>query len=84
MTVAHVVVCELIKNSRETLKITLSEYHGHPLADLRIYAPVPGADVLCPTKKGVSIRVDMLDDVIAGLMQAKAQAAAMGWTGGDA
>lgn len=84
MTAAPVIVAELTKNSRETLKITLSEYHSHPLADLRIYAPVTGADCLCPTKKGLSVRVDMLSDLIEALQQTKAQAQAMGWMEGSA
>ncbi len=82
MSVASEVVAELVKNSRETVKISLSEYHGQPLADVRIYAPVPGTDVLCPTKKGLSVRVDILPDLIAGLREAEAQARARGWIGG--
>lgn len=79
MTVEPVVVAEIVKNSRETLKISLSQFHGHALADVRTYAPVTGVELLCPTKRGVSIRIEMLDELIAALTEAKAQAATMGW-----
>lgn len=82
MSDAPFIVAELVKNSRETLKVSLSRYHGHGLADVRTYAPVTGVDLLCPTKKGVSIRVEMLDDLIAALGKAKAEAVALGWIGG--
>lgn len=82
MSVEPVIVAELAKNSREVLKVSLSRYHGHALADVRTYAPVTGLDVLCPTKRGVSVRVEMLDDLIEALGKAKAEAAALGWIGG--
>lgn len=82
MTTEPVIVAELAKNSREVLKVSLSQYHGHALADLRTYAPVTGLDVLCPTKRGVSIRVEMLDDLIEALIKAKADAVSLGWMGG--
>lgn len=82
MSAEPVIVAELVKNSREVLKVTLTRYHGHALADVRTYAPVPGIEPLCPTKKGVTIRVEMLDEMIAALGKAKAEALALGWIGG--
>ena len=79
MTVEPVVVAEIVKNRRETLKISLSQFHGHALADVRTFAPGTGVELLCPTKRGVSIRIEMLDELIAALTEAKAQAATMGW-----
>lgn len=84
MSTQSFTVAELKKNSREVLKVSLSEYLGFPLADVRTYAPVPGSGVLAPTKKGISVRVDMLPDLIAALQQAEAKARDMGWIGGEA
>ncbi|MDP3377030.1 MAG: transcriptional coactivator p15/PC4 family protein [Brevundimonas sp.] len=82
MTDTPIMVAEITKNSREVLKVSLSRYHGHALADVRTYAPVPGVEPLCPTKRGVSVRVEMLDELIEALGKAKAEAVAMGWIGG--
>lgn len=84
MSAEPVIVAELVKNSHEVLKVSLSRYHGHALADVRTYAPVPGVEPLCPTKRGISVRVEMLEELIGALGKVKAEAMAMGWIGGDA
>lgn len=45
------VVATIPKNANETIKVSLSQWHGHTLADVRVFAPVAGMDCLCPTKK---------------------------------
>lgn len=77
-----VVVAVIEKNSRETLKVSVSSYMGHILADVRVFAPVTGMDVLAPTKKGVSIRADMIADLRKALDLAEAEARRQGWEGG--
>lgn len=67
------------KNASEEVRVTLDEFKGHRLCDMRVYAVFSAAAVPMPTKKGLSVRVDMLDDLIAGLVQAKTEAKAMGW-----
>ena len=66
------------KNSREHVRIVLDAFKGHHLCDMRVFASDgDGGDI--PTKKGLNVRVDMLDELIVGLADAKAQALAMGW-----
>lgn len=77
-----VIVAVIEKNSRETLKVSVSSYMGHILADVRVFAPVTGMDVLAPTKKGVSIRADMIGDLRKALDLAEAEARRQGWEGG--
>lgn len=77
-----VVVAVLPKNARETVKVTVSAYMGHILADVRVFAPVAGMDALAPTKKGVSIRADMIADLRKALDLAEAEARRQGWEGG--
>lgn len=77
-----VVVAVLTKNARETVKVSVSSYMGHILADLRIYAPVTGLDVLAPTKRGLSLRADMIADLRKALDLAEAEARRQGWEGG--
>lgn len=83
MSAQPIVIAEIVKNSREVLKVTLSRYQGHALADVRVFVPVDGMDCLTPTKKGVSVRVGLLDEIIAALTKAKDEAKALGWIGGD-
>lgn len=73
------VVATIHKNANESIRVSVSQFHGHTLADVRVFAPVAGMDCLCPTKKGVSVRVEMVDEVIAALHEAKARAAELGW-----
>ena len=54
------------KNSRETVRASLGEYHGRQLADVRVYV---AADVGQPiaTKKGLSVRVEELPHLLAAV-----------------
>lgn len=67
------------KNASESVRVVLDEFKGHHLCDMRVFATFTAAAVPMPTKKGLSVRIDMLDELIAGLTEAKAQAVAMGW-----
>lgn len=69
------------KNSREELRIALTEFNGHQLADLRIY--VAGDDPK-PTKKGVTVNVALLPELVAALQAAEAEARAAGLLGAEA
>lgn len=64
------------KNSREEVRVALDEYQGAQLVDVRIFADYAAGDVdgRCPTKKGISLKVERLDDLIAGLASARAEA----------
>jgi hypothetical protein len=64
----------LPKNSREEVRITLGAYKGVERADVRVFADINGLGVYMPTKKGVSIRLDQLRELITGLERAKAEA----------
>lgn len=54
------------KNSRESLVISRNEYKGVDLIDIRTFFKNEEGD-LSPTKKGVSIRLELLDELIASL-----------------
>lgn len=51
------------KNSRERVYATLSTFKGLRLADLRVFA-VDEDDVEHPTKKGISVRVEQLPQLL--------------------
>ena len=54
------------KTSRESLVISRSTYKGSELVDIRTFFKNEDGD-LSPTKKGVNIRLELLDELIASL-----------------
>jgi hypothetical protein len=74
-----VTVLKMWKNRRrsESVHVTLSEYEGHALVSVRLYATgTDGCDR--PTPKGVSISVRKLPELAAGLARALDKARDMG------
>ena len=54
------------KNSRESIVISQTEFKGNDLVDMRIFFTNKDGD-LSPTKKGLSIRLEKLDELVATL-----------------
>ena len=52
-----------VKNGRESIVISESEYKGFALIDIRTFY-VDGAGELAPTRKGVTIRAEKLQDFL--------------------
>ena len=67
------------KNGVEDVHIELSEYRGYDLVSVRIYANYDTDEApKRPTKKGVTLKVENLPDLIAALQEAERQAVAAG------
>jgi Transcriptional Coactivator p15 (PC4) len=74
-----IVISKFWKNRRrnESLHVILSEYEGHPLINVRIYAT--GADGIDrPTTKGVALGIRKLPELAQALAKAEAKAREMG------
>lgn len=84
MTEVPTLVAEIAKNSSESVRIVLDTFKGHQLVDLRVFGTFSAASVPMPTKKGLSLNVALIPDLIEALQRAEAKARAMGWTGGAA
>ena len=54
------------KNSRESIVISKNVFNNIPLVDIRIHYKDENGD-LKPTRKGSSVREDILDDVVSTL-----------------
>lgn len=69
-------IAVIAKNSREEVRVCLDEFAGHQLVDIRTYADYSAGvvEMRGPTKKGVSLAVERLPDLIEGLEVAKAEA----------
>jgi len=65
-------IATIPKNAREEIRIGLSEFMGHDLLDIRVYADDGAKHV--PSKKGLSVRVERLRDLQAALSEAEAVA----------
>ena len=61
---------EIERSETEKLVIENSQYKGHDLVSLRIYFLSKEGEWL-PTKKGVTFRLDQLDEVIDALNKVK-------------
>lgn len=71
---AHpIIVFTILKNSREQVRVSLKEYHGHQLIDLRIFDS--GG---FPTKSGVSLQVSHLPALREAIDIAITKAAELG------
>lgn len=65
----EVTVADIRKNSKETYRVRLGEFKGHRFADLRIWYGEP--EDLKPSGKGVAIKPEALESVIAALQEAQ-------------
>ena len=54
------------KNSRESIVISQTEFKGNDLVDMRIFFTNKDGD-LSPTKKGITVRLEKLDELVATL-----------------
>lgn len=62
-----------VKNSSETVRVTPNRYQGYDLVDIRIFAKIKGGETV-RTKKGVSLNVDQIPELLECLEWALQQA----------
>ena len=65
------VVYDFPKNQREHVRVSLTEYGGHELVEVRVFYR-DDAGVLQPSKKGVAINRSLLPELEAGIRAAAA------------
>ena len=71
-------VATIEKNKGEVVHITLKEYQGHDLLDVRVfYKPAEGGEPR-PTAKGVCMKVERLPELISALQEAERTARDVG------
>jgi len=71
-------IASIEKNSREVLRVTLEDFKGHRLVNLRVWFKSTEGDFR-PGKHGVAIRIDKLDALISALVEAHGKANEVGW-----
>lgn len=74
------VIAQLQKNVRETLRVSLDEYRGHQLINIRVCVPLTeSSGIMVPTKAGVSLSVGLLPQLTGALVEAEEAARQKGW-----
>jgi hypothetical protein len=63
---------EFSKNRRETIRVAPVQFQNHDLIDVRVFVPNPSGE-LGPTRKGISVAVDLVPDLIDALIWALGQ-----------
>ena len=76
-TDAYHLIATVPKNSREELRVALSEFKGHPFVDVRVFADM-GHEDRSPTKAGVTIKLGSIRAMINALEAAHAAAVQRG------
>jgi transcriptional coactivator p15 (PC4) len=59
------------KNNIDEIRVMWSEFKGHRYLDIRVYTEVDGQTDKMPTKKGVTLRSDLIPDLIKALESAQ-------------
>jgi predicted Zn-dependent protease len=70
------IVGTIEKNAKEHIRVELTEFNGHDLFAVRVYAETDNGFV--PTKKGVTVNVRLLPELAAAVLKAKAVAVKAG------
>jgi hypothetical protein len=77
-------VCEIQKNSRETIRFRLGEFKSHKFFDMRIFVTEPGENGgkpkdPVPSKKGLAISPTLWPQFKAALAQVEKAMVKAGW-----
>jgi hypothetical protein len=64
---------QVSKNRREIVRIMPTNFKGHELIDIRVYAPSKEGGELIPTRKGIAVAVDIVPELIEALTWALGQ-----------
>ena len=64
---------QFAKNNSETVRVTANTFQGHDLIDIRVYARNFSTGEIGPTKKGISLNVDVVPELINALVWALGQ-----------
>ncbi|MGA2106814.1 MAG: transcriptional coactivator p15/PC4 family protein [Syntrophorhabdales bacterium] len=60
---------EIEKNAKEKIRVSIEEYKGHKYVDCRVYFQDEARE-WHPTKKGIALNPDIIDEVIEALQKA--------------
>lgn len=74
---AETLIATIDKNAREEIRISLSEFNGHDLANIRVWFRTDDGDMR-PGNKGLAFKLEKLPAVIQALNDLEAEARRLG------
>lgn len=74
-------VATVPKNGAEEVRVSLSSYLGHACLDVRTFADAGDRDERQATRKGVTLKLSRLNELIAALQRAREEAVRLGLLG---
>jgi hypothetical protein len=66
-------IATIPKNALDQVQVQLKHFHGHRLCDIRVFTQYDSGEI-GPTKKGISLKIEKLPELIAALQEAQRQA----------
>lgn len=63
-------IATIKKNSREELRVTLDDFRGHHLVNVRVFYDA-GDGEMKPGKQGIAVKVELLPELLAALYAAE-------------
>jgi len=63
-------IAEITKNARETLRVSIDDYHGHRLVNLRVWYATDDGEMR-PGKAGLALRPELLPELLNALQSAR-------------
>lgn len=77
------VVATIEKNRSEEVRVELSEFNGHDLVSARVWLKGANGTDPTPTRKGITLRIELLPALREALNQAEQEARAAGLLSDD-
>jgi hypothetical protein len=71
-------IASIEKNSRESLRVTLDEFKGHRLVNMRVWFKANDGETR-PGNSGIAIKIEKLEELLSALAKAQSDARAAGW-----
>ena len=59
-------IATIKKNSREEIRVTLDEFRGHHLVNIRVFYDA-GDGEMKPGKQGIAVKVELFPELLAAL-----------------
>ena len=63
------VISEFSKNTQETIRVSITEFKGYELIDVRAYYRDNETGELKPTRKGITLSVDLYDKLKEAILK---------------
>ncbi len=68
---SHRLVYSIPLREDEEIQMSLKEFKGNMYCDMRVYFNAKDQDLKLPSKKGLTLKIDLLDPLLEGLTKVK-------------